>query len=76
MMTLFRLVGKGRGAKEAKMEAAKKAMKDCIAVIQEAFKNVVEARAHHVLPPEIEQYLNRSTNYLNMAAATIVGLPW
>ena len=59
-----------------KMEAAKKAMKDCIAVIQEAFKNVVEARAHHVLPPEIEQYLNRSTNYLNMAAATIVGLPW
>ena len=59
-----------------KMEAAKKAMKDCIAVIQEAFKNVVEARAHHVLPPEIEQYLNRSTNYLNTAAATIVGLPW
>ena len=25
-MTLFRLVGKGRGAKEAKMEAAKKAL--------------------------------------------------
>ena len=59
-----------------KMEAAKKAMKDCIAVIQGAFKNVVEARAHHVLPPEIEQYLNRSTNYLSMAAATIIGLPW
>ena len=59
-----------------KMEAAKKAMEDCIAVIQGAFKNVVEARAHHVLPPEIEQYLNRSTNYLSMAAATIVGLPW
>ena len=59
-----------------KMEAAKKAMEDCIAVIQGAFKNVVEARAHHVLPPEIEQYLNRSTNYLSMAAATIIGLPW
>ena len=44
-MTLFRLVGKGRGVKEAKMEAAKKAL-DFLARFDLGNHCMISNRAH------------------------------
>ena len=47
-MTLFRLVGKGRGVKEAKMEAAKKAL-DFLARFDLGNHCMISNRAHLIL---------------------------
>ena len=47
-MTLFRLVGKGRGVKEAKMEAAKKAL-DFLARFDLGNHCMISNRAHIIL---------------------------
>ena len=47
-MTLFRLVGKGRGVKEAKMEAAKKAL-DFLARFDLGNHCIISNPAHIIL---------------------------